>query len=273
MAKIVIFDSGVGGLSIYNEVRAALPDQDYTFVSDNLGYPYGEKPTGWLVNRVMDVCDVIDNHCQPDILIVACNTASTVVLPELRRTHSMPVVGVVPAIKPAAQLTKTGHIGLLATPATIERAYTDQLIESFASECQVTKYGSSNLVEIAEQMLRGRLPDSKTIETELKSFIDQPGLDVLVLACTHFSLLIGEINESFKANNRSVLLIDSATAIAKRVATLLEEKQDDQSKQLNDSKSNNALFTRDIADEAHFLKKLSEFGLVYQGQLPINRQE
>lgn len=222
MSGIAIFDSGVGGLSIYQQIKQQLPDSQYIFVSDNLAFPYGTKPEDELCERVLDVVERVIHQYQPDLFVVACNTASTVVLPLLREKFDLPIVGVVPAIKPAAQLSKSKHIGLLATPATIKRDYTNQLIQEFAADCQIVRVGSSRLVQIAEDKLYGRGVDIQQIEQELTPFLKQKNLDILVLACTHFPLLNKEIESIFKAN-ADVKIIDSGEGIARRVSQLMNE--------------------------------------------------
>ena len=222
MARIAIFDSGVGGLSIYKEIKYQLPDCQYIFVSDNQAFPYGTKAEHELTERVLEVVSRIVNQFSPDILVIACNTASTVVLPLLREKFKFPIVGVVPAIKPAAQLTKSNVIGLLATPATIKRQYTSQLIKDFAPDCDVIKVGSSELVQIAEDKLYGCVVNQQSIRTEIEAFLEADNIDVIVLACTHFPLLNKEIDSLLKVKY-PVKLVDSGKGIANRVAQLLTE--------------------------------------------------
>jgi len=226
MSLIAVFDSGVGGLSIYQEIVKQCPDHNYVFISDNLAFPYGTKNEDDLIGRVLTVIDQVDKQYHPDLLVVACNTASTLALPALRQQFKFPIVGVVPAIKPAAKITKSKVIGLLATPGTIARSYTQDLIEEFAFDCDVIKVGSSPLVEIAEQKLSEGKPSLKQIEQELEPFFKNKRLDCLVLACTHFPLLNKEIEQIFKAKNHSVDLIDSGLAIANRVAELCANSKD-----------------------------------------------
>lgn len=220
MSRIVIFDSGVGGLSIYQEVVKKCPNHDYIFVSDNLAFPYGTKPETELIDRVISVVKALEMQYKPDVLVVACNTASTVALPHLRSLFNFPIVGVVPAIKPAAKLSKSNVIGLLATPGTIERDYTNSLINEFAKDCTVIKVGSSRLVEIAEHKMCGNKPSIDEIKHELMPFFSYERLDCLVLACTHFPLLNNEISIVFKEKNNALKLIDSGLAIASRVSEL-----------------------------------------------------
>lgn len=223
MALVAIYDSGVGGLSIAQEVLRTSPQHDYLFLSDNQAFPYGTKSKQDLLERSLAIVGRLDENFCIDVLIVACNTASTVVLPMLRERFDFDVIGVVPAIKPAAQLSQTKHIALLATPATVKRPYTDQLIERFAGDCEITKIGSSELVLIAEDKLYGRALDHSRIDTILKAVIENTEIDVLVLACTHFPLLRTEIEQCFVRNARDISLVDSGQAIAKRLASICGE--------------------------------------------------
>jgi len=152
---ILFFDSGVGGLSVYQEVKQLLPDYHYLYCFDNAYFPYSEKPEEGIVERTLKICQRIDNMYPLDLIVIACNTASTVVLPVLRKHFSIPIVGTVPAIKPAAEQTQTKHIGLLATKGTVKRQYLSDLIDKYASFCQVEKIGSTKLVELAELKLHG----------------------------------------------------------------------------------------------------------------------
>ena len=221
-SRILVFDSGVGGLSILRAIRQRLPGQDYIYASDNNAFPYGVKSQDFLVQRVDSVLRALIKTEQPDIIVVACNTASTVALPIIRSHFSAPVVGVVPAIKPAAALSRTGVIGVLGTPATVERAYTQQLINDFASHCTVLKLGSSRLVDIAEQALRGRGANPEELKTILAPLFQVEQLDTIVLACTHFPLLADELAAIAP---RPLCWVDSGDAIARRVASLLEKDQ------------------------------------------------
>lgn len=218
--KILVFDSGVGGLSILQAVRARLPGCDYVYASDNAAYPYGTKPEEDLVVRVNHVLRALIRQVSPDVVVVACNTASTVALPRIRSHFTNPVVGVVPAIKPAAASSRSKVIGLLGTPGTVKRAYTQQLIDDFASGCRIIRIGSGELVDIAENKLRGEPVDAPALKTLIQPFFDDGELDTIVLACTHFPLLIDELR---MAAARPVDWVDSGDAIARRVASLLNE--------------------------------------------------
>lgn len=251
MPGIAIIDSGVGGLSIYKEIKKQLPDQRYIFVSDNQAFPYGTKEEDELKQRVFEIVERVIAQFQPDLLVIACNTASTVVLPLLREHFSLPIVGVVPAIKPAAMQSKSKTIGLLATPATIKRSYTDELIDKFAPNCQVVRVGSSRLVEIAEEKLSGIEVDLAEVEAILQPLLKADQLDIIVLACTHFPLLNKEIGEVIKVKNHPISLIDSGLGIANRVIQLIHS---------NTIVSSVAAFTEIDSLEDVFVKGLLELG-------------
>lgn len=218
--QLLIFDSGVGGLSIFQEVIKKSHNVDSYYLSDNAYFPYGELGEEELIERLTGLLSAFVKKHPVDMIIIACNSASTVALQFLRGYFSIPVVGVVPAIKPASRSTKNGVIGLVATPATIEREYTKQLVNEFAADKTVLNIGSTLLVKLAEQKLQGREVDKqclrKIFEPWLKMQI-QP--DTLVLGCTHFPLLKAEIDHCFEGQ---VNLVDSGLAIANRVALLLE---------------------------------------------------
>src|SRR5271169_7194232 len=152
---ILVFDSGLGGLTVYREVAAARPDADFIYVADDAGFPYGALEDAVLVRRVVDVIgDRITAH-QPDLVVIACNTASTIVLPDLRRQFSLPFVGTVPAIKPACANSNTKRVSVLGTEATVAREYTRALIRDYAQDCQVTLVGAKKLAGYAEAELAG----------------------------------------------------------------------------------------------------------------------
>lgn len=221
--RILVFDSGVGGLSVAREIQQRMPDLPLVYASDNGFFPYGTKGEAELIARVDRVISALLETYEIDILVIACNTASTLTLPHLRSRLTLPIVGVVPAIKPAAKLTKTGVIGLLATPATVARPYTHELIREYASGYEVLSLGSSELVELAEQKLRGEVIDQNVIADLMKQLMERENaarMDIMVLACTHFPLLKDELGKQLPS---SVQLIDSGEAIARRVEFLLSQ--------------------------------------------------
>ena len=222
MATAIVFDSGVGGLSVFDCIAAALPGLRLLYVADNAYFPYGTKEEGALAARVRDLLVGLTKRLQPDLIVVACNTASTVALPALRDALAVAIVGTVPAIKPAAQASVTRVIGLLGTPGTVRRQYTQALIAEFAPDCTVLRHGSAELVELAERKLRGESVAPAAINRALAGLIEQPGgerMDTVVLACTHFPLLAEELAAGAP---RPLRWIDSGAAIARRVASLLD---------------------------------------------------
>ena len=219
----LIFDSGVGGLSVAAEIRKRLPALHMTYAADDIFRPYGEKTEAQLKARLPGLLWELTETVRPDVVVIACNTASTTALKEIRAALNIPVIGVVPAIKPAAAASRTKTIAVLGTPGTVERRYVDDLIQDFASDCQVVLQGSVNLVDIAEKKLAGEPVNLDWIKTELAPmFAGRRGADIdaVVLACTHFPLLRDELKASV---TQSVQWIDSGGAIARRVETVLKK--------------------------------------------------
>lgn len=219
--NVLIFDSGVGGLSVLKEIQQHQPQLNLHYLMDNAAFPYGTKDDDFLTQRIIDVCCALVADLQPDVLVIACNTASTLALPYLRQHLSIPVVGVVPAIKTAAALSERQIIGLVATPATVNRPYTDKLINDFAPHCQVHKLGSSELVYWAESYVNHQLTVNKEeLKAHLQSWLDQAqGMSHVVLGCTHFPLLAPQLKQLWP----DLQWIDSGPAIAMRVANVLND--------------------------------------------------
>jgi glutamate racemase len=214
-----VFDSGLGGLTVFSEVAKLRPDARFVYAADDAGFPYGRLDEDALVARVVAVMDRLVERLAPDLVVIACNTASTLVLPALRARFAMPFVGTVPAIKPAAERSRTRHVAVLATPGTVRRDYTQELIRSFAGDCRVTLVGSSRLAGLAEAHLRGEPVDEDAVAREIAPCFPQDGprTDVVVLGCTHYPLL----QDLFaKLAPWPVTWIDPAPAIARRVVQL-----------------------------------------------------
>ena len=224
--SILIFDSGIGGLSIADEITKALPYQPLVYIADNRLYPYGTLTEDSLLTRAKSLFPVLEANYQPAIIIVACNSASTLILEDVRAITKAPIIGVVPAIKPAATLSRTGHVGLLATKGTVARSYTQDLINQFAQHQHITKVGSDALVAQAERKVYGQPVDLAVIKKELNPFIqipsDHPPIDTVVLGCTHFPLIKEEISHFL---GPSVTLIDSGEAIARRTTHILNNPE------------------------------------------------
>ena len=222
---VLVFDSGVGGLTVFREIVAARPDAAYAYVADDAGFPYGDMPEVALITRVVHVIGKAIAEHKPDLIVVACNTASTLALKQLRaRYSSVPFVGTVPAIKPACAQSRSKRIAVLGTQATVSREYTRALIHEFASGCDVVLVGSPHLASYAEGELAGTPVGDNAIKEEIaRCFVDAQGrrTDTVVLACTHYPLLTAR----FKAVAPwPVNWLDPALAIARRVAELLRNR-------------------------------------------------
>src|SRR6476660_2152055 len=221
---ILVFDSGLGGLTVFREVKAVRPDARFVYLADDAGFPYGNLAESVLIARTIDVLgNAIAEHT-PDIVVVACNTASTLALAELRARFAVSFVGTVPAIKPACAQSTTRRVAVLGTQATVAREYTHALIREFGSGCDVHLVGSARLAACAEAELAGAPVADAAIAGEIaRCFIDRDGrrTDTIVLACTHYPLLL----ERFRANARwPVIWLDPAPAIARRVVDLMRTR-------------------------------------------------
>lgn len=220
-APLLFFDSGVGGLSVLGPTRAILPDAPIVYAADNAGYPYGTKSEAELAARVPALLGRLVERFRPRLAVIACNTASTIALDHVRKALDIPVVGTVPAIKPAAEMSQSRVIGVLGTEATVRQPYVDDLADRFASDCKVIRHGSAELVEMAEAKLAGNAIPIEAVRAAIAPLISQPGgdrIDVMVLACTHFPLLADEIGAAFPA----IAQIDGGPGIARRVAHLTQ---------------------------------------------------
>ncbi|MDR3374712.1 MAG: glutamate racemase [Ancalomicrobiaceae bacterium] len=220
-ARLLVFDSGIGGLSVLAEINRQLPSAEVTYVADDAAFPYGAWDGAALTAHIDRLMADLIATVSPDVVVIACNTASTLVLPTLRARHSLPFVGTVPAIKPAAKVTKSGLISVLATPGTVERDYTHALIDRFAADVEVTLVGSPRLAEIAERHLRGTPVGGAEIAAEIAPCFVETGArrtDAVVLGCTHYPFLLPHFR---RLALWPVTWIDPAPAIARRVAAVL----------------------------------------------------
>jgi glutamate racemase len=265
-SHILIFDSGVGGLSIVEHIRQSLTHCQITYLADNARFPYGLLHEQELVERVVALLQTAVHELRPDLVVVGCNSASTLVLPHLRQLLAIPIVGVVPAIKPAAQTSATNVVGLLATPGTVGRDYTDELITEYANHCEVIRVGSAELVKAVERKMRGTPIDSKICTEVIQSFREHPlwpKLDTIVLACTHFPLAIDELSA---AAPEIMHWVDSGAAIARRVESLLDEIDPQQHK--HDTEL--ALFTDMSEHTPSLAEQLHQYGFSHSKLWPGN---
>ena len=224
-APIVLFDSGIGGFSVLDAVQEALPDAPIVYAADYAGLPYGAKSEAQVAARVAGLLGRIAERFAPRLICIACNTASTIALGMVRDVLEIPIVGTVPAIKPAAAATRSGTIGLLGTSATIRQPYIDDLERDFASDKALLRLAAPQLVDLAEAAMRGEVLDPSAFERLAKAMRQLPGgekVDTLVLACTHFPLVSDAIAAAFGSD---IALIDGADGIARRIASLLEGQE------------------------------------------------
>jgi glutamate racemase len=222
---ILVFDSGLGGLTVFAGVARLRPGADYVYVADDAVFPYGRLEPDFLIARVHKVLEAMIAQARPDIVVIACNTASTLVLPDLRAAWpGIPFVGTVPAVKPAALQSRSHMISVLATPGTVARDYTRDLIRDYAAHCEVALVGSQRLAPIAEAFMHGEAVDEAEIAREIAPcFVEAQGrrTDHVVLACTHYPLLLAHFE---RLAPWPVDFVDPAPAIARRVDHVLRER-------------------------------------------------
>jgi glutamate racemase len=231
-SPILLFDSGVGGLTVYDALRAVLPQAPVLYAADLAGLPYGTKTEAQVAARVAGLLGRMTERWQPRLACIACNTASTIALGMVREVLAIPVVGTVPAIKPAALGSKTGVIGLLGTQATIRQPYVDQLEAEFVAGKTLLRHAAPALVDEAEAKLRGRPVDRAVLRAALEGVAQGVSggdkglwLDAVVLGCTHFPLLreeLADIATSDLGWSPDVRFVDGAAGIARRIAHLLK---------------------------------------------------
>lgn len=221
---ILVFDSGLGGLTVLREIVAARPDPHYVYVADDAFFPYGHHDEEAIVARVVPLLGELIGAHDPDLVVIACNTASTLVMSHLRGAYDVPFVGTVPAIKPACAQSRTRRVSVLGTKGTVKREYTHALIRDFGQGCEVTLVGSPELASLAERALYGeKVRDSEILAEVAPCFVGDPDddtarTDTIVLACTHYPLLLERL---IRLAPWPVDWIDPAPAIARRVSDLL----------------------------------------------------
>jgi glutamate racemase len=253
---ILVFDSGLGGLTVYREVAKARPDARFVYAADDALFPYGNIEDGALTARVLTVMEGLIAAHRPDLVVIACNTASTVALPALRARFSVPFVGTVPAIKPACAASQSKLVSVLGTEATVKREYTRALIREFAAGCDVTLTGSPRLAGYAEAELHGEPASDAAIAAEIAPcFIDNGAerTDIVVLACTHYPLLLERLQ---RLAPWPVTFLDPAPAIARRVVELVGPAQGRKAGQ-----QARAVFTAGRAPSPVLSAALSGFGI------------
>jgi glutamate racemase len=223
-APILVFDSGIGGLSVLAPILTALPAAPIVYAADFAGLPYGEKSEIEVATRVCALLGRLSERLAPRLIVIACNTASTIALAHVRAVLEVPVVGTVPAIKPAAEMSKTRVIGVLGTAATVRQPYVDRLAAEFAADCTLLRHGAPDLVHAAEAKLRGEAVDPSIYRAAIAGLRNQPGgdaMDVIVLACTHFPLVEAELAA---VTGPATRFVHGGDGIARRVARLMADQ-------------------------------------------------
>lgn len=255
-APLLFFDSGVGGLSILSPTRAALPNARIVYAADSAGFPYGTKSEAEIAARVPALLGRLVERYRPRLAVIACNTASTIALSAVRAALDIPVVGTVPAIKPAALLSRSRVFGVLGTDATVRQPYVDRLTAEFGADCTVLRHGSAALVQFAEAKLRGEPLDLSVARDALAGLLDQPGgdrMDTVVLACTHFPLVEAELAA---VAPRPMHFVHGGEGIARRICYLTQGQEWPSS-----PAPGRAVFTRLDADVAALAPALADYGL------------
>lgn len=256
MRPVLFFDSGIGGLSVLGAARALIPSMPVVYAADSTGFPYGTRSEAEIAGRVPALLGRLAERYRPRLIVIACNTASTIALSAVRAALDLPVVGTVPAIKPATALSITRAIGVLGTEATVRQAYVDNLAAEFAGDCLVLRHGAADLVAAAESKLRGEAVAPERFRAALAGLLDQCGgdrIDTVVLACTHFPLVETELAA---AAPRPIRFVDGSAGIARRIAHLTRDHQ-----WPAPPGEGCAVFTRLGPDERALSPALAAFGL------------
>lgn len=220
---VVFIDSGVGGLPYLEWVRREQPEGDYLYVADPRNFPYGVRPPSELISIVGGNIEKIRQRFDPVLVVIACNTATVHTLAAMRERFSFPLVGVVPAVKPAAIVSPGRRIGILATERTVRAPYLDNLVKEFASDCAVYRAAAGNIIDYVEKRYFTRSPkDLFSLLEEALSELKGYGVDTVVLGCTHFIFLSEEIGGYM---GPSVRIIDSREGVGRQVLRVMERER------------------------------------------------
>jgi glutamate racemase len=251
--NLLVFDSGIGGLGVVREIRRLQPHAGITYLADNAFFPYGEKPDAVLLAHIVALIGRAIETFRPAAVVIACNTASTIALAALRETYpATAFIGCVPPIKPAAAGSKTRHIGILATAATLRRAYLADLIEKFAPDCTIHTLGTPTLADLAEQKFRGA---HVNIAPAIAPLFTQPGagqIDAIALGCTHYTFLLPE----FEVLHPAIAWFDPALPVARQTLAVTGNFPE-AARTVPDA----AYFTAGLADADPMRAELATFGL------------
>ncbi len=254
-APILFFDSGVGGLSVLAEAQKRLPKAPVIYVSDSAAFPYGTKSEAEIATRVPVLLGKLAERFRPRLITIACNTASTIALDSVRQVLDIPIVGTVPAVKPAAEMTKTGVIGLLGTEATVRQPYIDVLAKKFAKDTVLLRHGSAELAPAAEAMMRGEQVDASIYKRAMQGLLEQSRgdkMDIIILGCTHFPLIEKQLADYATA---SVQFVHGGAGIARRIAYLTRGQQWPEN-----ALGGHFVTTGDLAGVKPYEKALTDYG-------------
>ena len=215
---IGLFDSGIGGLSIYNEIKNSIPNESTIYIADNLNAPYGKKAESEIIQlSIKNTQKLVDLHCK--LIIVACNTATTNAIEVLRKKFNIPIVGIEPAIKPAMLETKSNNIGVLATEKTLSSNLFLKTSDRFSKGINIHEQIGFDLVKIIEE----NGINEELLIPKLREYIEpmlEKNIDHLVLGCTHYYYLMYLLK---KILPNGVKILDSSRAVTKRVMNLLKD--------------------------------------------------
>ncbi len=215
---IGIFDSGVGGTSIWKEIQKLLPNEDTLYLADSKNAPYGEKSAGEILQlSIKNTEYLLDKGCKS--IVVACNTATTNAIDYLRENYRVPFIGIEPAIKPAALQSKSKTVGILATKGTLSSELFHSTAEMHAKGIKIIEREGVGLVPLIEQGKTDSKETLNLLQTYLRPMLED-GIDYLVLGCTHYPYLMPVLRELLPAN---VQIIDSGEAVAKQTKAVLEK--------------------------------------------------
>ena len=221
---IGIFDSGIGGLSVFREIRKVLPEQSYVYYSDNAHCPYGEKTREYIIDRARTITRILlEKGCE--IIVVACNTATAAAIATLRDEFPVKFIGMEPAIKPAAQATKTGVVGVLATAGTLRATKYIDTRARWAQNVRIVEHIGQGFVELVEKGITTGPEAESTVRNSLMPLLDA-GADMIVLGCTHYPFLSETISKvaSEAYPEREIKIIDPAPAVARHLIEVMTEE-------------------------------------------------
>ena len=259
-APVVFFDSGVGGLPYLKLAREWYPSEDYVYVADSVHYPLGDKGVVEIQEAVVETFSLINSCFKPKLAVIACNTASVAALAQLRQSFSFPFVGVVPAVKPAAQLSRTGSIGILATPQTTQNDYLTMLVTEFARSCQVIRISAPRLRDFIEyRFFDASSSEKQAVLAHTAQIVRESQVDVVVLACTHYLFVEDELRALL---GKEIMVIDSREGVVRQMGRLLAQVGKAQGKG-----SAGFFYTGDLKDGARHLAFCRLFGLKPKGRL------